>query len=323
MTVDRQRETEVETPTHRSIAARDGDGSQPRSVRSPHPVPPSSLIWKYYGDRRRVLLGPRAGTTENMYPQLGQAVSDHSVIFTNLMDRVRRSDLQIMDAIYGTNPAETGIKIRNFHKPLKGIVNDDSKYHGTAYKGLDPETFYWAHATFVDMTLAHVERFNRPLSLTEKERLFQESRSWFSLYGMDDSVQPTSYPEFQEYWDEVVRNELVGHTKVAQYTVGYITKGITRAFPAPPKLPAWLWHKVIAPPINTFYAFIGAGGLDDEMREKLGIAWSPGQARRYTIFCAALRAFGPLWERFAPLDWRYEKQAADAFRREGINPRTI
>lgn len=306
-----------------AIAARDRDGSLPRAAQNPRRLRPDSLLWKFYGDRRTVLLAGRAGTTENMYPQLGQAVSDHSVIFKDLFERLKRSNPPIMDSIYGVESEKAGLKIRNFHKSLKGVMSDGSKYDGTPYKGLDPETYYWAHATFLDMVFSYVERFIRPLSFAEKEQIFQESRDWYSLYGVDDSAQPETYLEFQAYWDRIVRDELIGHTKVAQYTVGYITKGITRALPRPQAIPPWLWSRIMAPSIDTFFAFLGAGGLDPVMREKLGITWTSAQDRRYRTFCAVLRAINPLWERLAPLEWRYQPQAVAAFRREGVDPRKI
>lgn len=258
-----------------------------------------------------------------MYPQLGQAVSDHSVIFRDLAERVRRSDLAILDVVYGVDPQKTALQIRGYHKRLTGVMTDGSKYEGTGYKALDPETFYWAHATFLDMMYTFVDRFIRRLSDAEREQLFQESRRWYSMYGVDDSVQPNNYDEFRQYWDRTVRDELVGHTKVARYTVGYVRKGITRAVTPPPSVPPWLWKRVMAPAIDTFYSFIGAGGLDPVMREKLDISWSRGQQRRYDAFCAAFRAVNPLWERVAPLGWRYVPQAVAAFRREGADPRRV
>jgi uncharacterized protein (DUF2236 family) len=303
--------------------ARDGDGSLGPAERVPRPLGPDSLLWKYFGDRRSALIVGRAGTTENMYPQLGQAVSDHSVIFTNLFARVQRSVPRIMEAVYGEAPTKTGLQIRNFHKPLTGTMSDGSKFHGQAYSGLDPETFYWAHATFLDSIFVTCERFIRPLSDDEKEQMFQESRDWYSLYGVDPTGTPATYDEFMQYWDRAVAEDLVGHTKVAQYTVGYITKGITRAFPRPQAIPKPLWDKLFAPMINTLAAFLGAGGLDDALRDKLGISWSAGQDRRYRRFCAAVRAIGPAWERLAPLKWRYAPEAVAGFQREGIDPRQI
>jgi len=307
------------------LRARDQDGSLQRSELSQRRLGSDSLVWKYFGDKRLNLLGGRAGTTENMHPQLGQAVSDYSVIFTNLLERVQRSVPPIMQTVYGPagDAEKTGLRIRNFHKPLKGTVAAESSlFHGTEYHGLDPETFYWAHATFLDMLYQGVERFIKPLSLAEKEQIFQESRDWYSMYGVDDSPQPQTYLEFQDYWDRIVADELVGDTKVAQYTVGYVTKGITRAFPTPKHIPNWAWNRLIAPPIDAFASFVGAGGLDPALREKLGIAWTKRQERRYTWFCAILRAARPIIDRL-PLKTHFDLEAVAAFKREEVHPRKI
>lgn len=44
----------------------------------PQPLGPDSLTWKYFGDWRGMLQGPFAGSMQNMHPQLGAAVKDHS-----------------------------------------------------------------------------------------------------------------------------------------------------------------------------------------------------------------------------------------------------
>jgi uncharacterized protein (DUF2236 family) len=43
----------------------------------PEPLGPGSLTWKYFGDWRG-MLGPWAGSMQNMHPQLGAAVEEHS-----------------------------------------------------------------------------------------------------------------------------------------------------------------------------------------------------------------------------------------------------
>jgi uncharacterized protein (DUF2236 family) len=312
------------SPEANGIVPRNRDGSLGPQERQQQRISPNSLVWKYYGDTRKLLLIGRFGTTENMYPQLGQAVSDHSIIFSNLFERVRRSGPPIARIIYGENPETTALQVRNYHKPLQGVVEaPSSKYHGTEYKALDPETFYWAHATFLDSTYTAIERFIKPLTLDEKEQLFQESRQWYSLYGVESVSQPETYLEFKEYWDRTVRDDLIGDTKVAQYTVGYIKKGLTRAFPEPKKIPKPVWNFILKPTIDNVAAFLGAGGLDAAMRDKLAIPWSRRQDVQYRAFCRVIRAVGPLWERFAPINWRYSPEAVEGFRREGIDPRSI
>ena len=48
---------------------------------SPVPLGPDSLTRRYFGDWRGMLQGPWAGSMQNMHPQPGDAVIDHSTFF--------------------------------------------------------------------------------------------------------------------------------------------------------------------------------------------------------------------------------------------------
>ena len=48
---------------------------------SPVPLGPDSLTGRYFGDWRGMLQGPWAGSMQNMHPQPGDAVIDHSTFF--------------------------------------------------------------------------------------------------------------------------------------------------------------------------------------------------------------------------------------------------
>ena len=46
------------------------------------PLGPQSLVWRYFGDNRMYLIGPRPAVLQNMLAELGQGVIDHSVFFS-------------------------------------------------------------------------------------------------------------------------------------------------------------------------------------------------------------------------------------------------
>ena len=118
-----------------------------------------SLIWKFYGDSRGILGFQRLAGTENCIEQLGQAVLDHSVIFDDFLGRARRTGPPVMKTVYSTEPQKWGRTVRDFHRDIKGTISDGSRYHA-----LNPELFYWAHATFVDQVLYITDTFIRRLS---------------------------------------------------------------------------------------------------------------------------------------------------------------
>ncbi|GAA4134219.1 oxygenase MpaB family protein [Actinomadura keratinilytica] len=270
------------------------------------PLGPDSLTWRYFGDTRLMLVGPRAAVLQNMLPALGQGVQDHSVFFAETFARLRRSVGPIMDTVYGgPRAAETGRRVRDYHRDVKGTMPDGSRYHA-----LDPETYYWAHATFVDHLMYGIDTFVRPLTDADRRRIYAESKTWFRMYGVSERAMPEDWEAFQAYWKRMM-DEVVEPHRTARYGVGYVTKGL----PAPRRVPRGLWRRV-SPPLDAVARFLTVGGLPPRARELLGLPWSAADERRYRRFAAAVRRMGPLWP-LLPEAVRYFPHARRAFARDG------
>jgi uncharacterized protein (DUF2236 family) len=289
-----------------SIDVPDDPDARPELVGAP--LGPGSLTWKYFGDNRVALLGPRPGVLENMLPELGQAVLEHSVFFDDPFARVRRSLPGIYGTVYAPDGDSAGTTVRDFHTGIKGTMPSGERYHA-----LHPETYYWAHATFVDIVLTATDRFIKKLTDADKEQIYAESVTWYRRYGVSDRPMPASYAEFAEYWERMVNEVLIPH-KTARYGVGYVTKG----YPLPPGMKPIVW-KVIAPIVNPVAAFITTGGLPARSREQLGLPWSDRKERTYLRFCAVVRAVDPIYRRL-PAAARYNKYALKGFAKAGVRP---
>ena len=165
---------------------------------------PDSLTWKYFGDLRTGMLGVWIGAIQNMYPELGAGVEDHSILLREPLQRVARSVFPIMGVVYdGDRAAETGAQIRGYHETIKGVDAAGRRYHA-----LNPETFYWAHATFFMLILKTAEYFCGGLAEAEKRQLFDEHVQWYRMYGMSMRPVPRTWEDFCEYWERTCRNEL-------------------------------------------------------------------------------------------------------------------
>ncbi|BCI79754.1 hypothetical protein MTY66_13790 [Mycolicibacterium sp. TY66] len=269
------------------------------------PLGPDSLVWKYFGDNRMYLIGPRPAVLQNMLAQLGQGVLDHSVFFADTSARIKRSLPPIFRTVYGTDDDNTGAQVRDFHREIKGDMPDGSRYHA-----LDPETYYWAHATFVEQVLYFADTFVKRLTDAEKEQIYLESKTWYRRYGVSDRPMPATYAEFEEYWDRMINEVAVPH-KTARYGVGYVTKG----FPAPKAVNPAVW-RVIAVVFNPVAAFLTTGGLPPRARDLLELPWSDRQERAYQLFAAAWRSkpVNWVWDRL-PMSVRYNSFAQKGYAR--------
>ena len=136
----------------------------------PQPLGPDSLTWKYFGDWRGMLQGPWAGSMQNMHPQLGAAVEEHSTFRREPWPRVLRSLYPIGGVVFdGDRAPTTGAEVRDYHTTIKGV---DAK--GRRYHALNPDVFYWAHSTFFVGTIHVAERFCGGITEDEKRQLFDE-----------------------------------------------------------------------------------------------------------------------------------------------------
>ncbi|MCV7118549.1 DUF2236 domain-containing protein [Mycobacterium nebraskense] len=259
---------------------------------------PESLIWKFYGDNRTQFFGfQRTAGVENCVEQLAQGVLDHSVVFSDTLGRAKRTAPPLMKTVYSD-------------ESIKGTISDGSRYHA-----LNPELFYWAHASFVDQVIYNTDTFIRRLSHAEKERIFNEGKVWYSLYGVSDRGQPQTYDEFLAYWDEMLER-FVPH-KTVLYGTGYIRKGI----PGPRWIPGPVW-RVLSAPLNAYTRLVLVGTMPPQMREVCDLKWNTKKEKRFQRFAAVMRALNPLINRL-PVGAIYTPWAAEAWRRSGVDPRRL
>lgn len=269
-----------------------------------------SLVWKFYGDTRGVLGFQRLAGTENCIEQLGKAVEDHSVIFSDFVGRARRSGPPIMRTVYSTEPHRWGRRVRDLHRDIKGTISDGSRYHA-----LNPELFYWAHATFVDQVLFITDTFIRRLSYDEKVQIFEESKVWYQLYGVSSRNQPQTYDEFVAYWESMLDQFVPTRTIV--YATGYLRQGV----PGPGWMPKPLW-RIASAPLNAFFQTVIVGTLPPQMREVCGLDWTATKQRRFDRFAAVMRFLNPAVNRL-PVRMLYLPWAVDGWRAMGVDPRPL
>jgi uncharacterized protein (DUF2236 family) len=276
------------------------------TARAAGPLGPDSLTWKYFGDLRTGMLGVWIGAIQNMYPDLGAGVEDHSILLREPLQRVARSAYPIMGVVYdGERAPHTGEQIKSYHKTIKGTDADGRRYHA-----LNPETFYWAHATFFMLIIKTAEYFCGGLTEAEKRRLFDEHVQWYRMYGMSMRPVPKSWEEFQEYWDRKCSDEL----EINRATLDIFTIRIPK--PRFVLMPTGIWDQIFKPIVGA-QRWIAAGLFDPAVREKAGMRWTPGDE-------VLLRVFGKLVELAfvaVPDEIRLHPRALAAYRRsEGRLP---
>ncbi len=268
------------------------------------PLGVHSLVWKYFGDWRTALMIPAAGIMQLMLPGLGAGVTQHSQFFEEPLERVLRSIPPILGVVYdGPEAATTAARVRDYHRDIKGADADGRRYHA-----LDPEVYFWAHATFIWSAMTMADIFDHRLSDAEKQQMYEEGKSWYRRYGLSDRPMPEDWYAFRAYFDRMCAHRLVV-TESAGWVVSRLDEPGTAA--RPPGVPEVVW-RLLGPAFMHQYRLIAAGTVPPVLRERLGLTWGPAERRRFRMRVALIRRLWPL----VPEPLRYQPRAWAGFVRE-------
>ncbi|MGX9294495.1 oxygenase MpaB family protein [Tsukamurella paurometabola] len=253
------------------------------SVTSAGVLSPDTLLWQYGCDSRMQLLRGYTGILQNMLPAIGTALVDHSAFFRDPFGRLARSTPQVIGSIYADDD-RLAHRIRDYHHHISGIDQ-----HGRRYHALNPDVFWWAHATFVERIIRTQDLFGTPFTNQQKDQIVQEGAIWWASYGLSDRPVIRDYPSFRNYWNTMLDNEL-GHNRTTTFATRTVRQ--TR-IPAPGPVPELLWRIVQSPAIDAML-WITTGALDPRCREILDLSWTERDARRFERFQEVVRNVHPL-----------------------------
>jgi uncharacterized protein (DUF2236 family) len=232
-----------------------------------------------------------------MLPGLGAGVTDHSNFFDDPFDRIFRSIPYIWGSIFAADDedgAARGRQIRDFHPEIKGV-----DHHGDRYHALDPDIFWWAHATFTwEFFRARELYWARPLRRAEQEQLYAETVTWYRRYGVSDRPVPATLDAFRARFDQICREQLE-LTPAVQWVLD------------PSSNPGARTEQVrlsgALAPLSGLANHLGSellrvmvyGVMPDVVRRRFGFPWSNGDRAAFVAVCGMLRAMGPAIDRGA------------------------
>lgn len=268
---------------------------------------PDSLLWQYAGDTRIAFLGGTIGLLQLMHPAIGAGVVEHSRFFEDPFDRVFRSLPAILGAVYDADADETGRWVRDQHTAIKGVDPQGRRYHA-----LDPETYWWAHATFQYMAEQVVDRFDdKRLSAEEREQLYREGLTWYRRYGVSDRAVPATRADFQQEWDRVC-TEVLETNAAVDFVLHMLDRPMRLELPRPlGVLNPVLRRGPVARALRVPVRVSTIGGLPPIVRERFGIRWTRNDQRQLDALELAVRKG---W-RLVPFSHRWQPRAQVAWKR--------
>lgn len=267
------------------------------------PPGPGSAMWRHALDWRLLLGSGRALLLQVAHPTVGAGVADYSDFRARPWQRLQRTVDSLMLQTYGGQRSLVEAeRLRELHKGFQGV-----DHHGHRYSALNPDAYWWVHATLFEGTLDVHANFGKPLPLGEQRRLYAEWRELGEVLGIKAHRMPASLDGFWEYFHDMVANHLEDNKSVQD-----VLSSLADPHPMKPPwpfLPDMAW-RVAGPLASKAMMTATAGTLPPLLRERLGLQWTAQDERRLAALSRAVRCGMPI----VPARFRYHPMALAAKR---------
>ncbi|MFF2554537.1 oxygenase MpaB family protein [Nocardia sp. NPDC058058] len=157
------------------------------------------LLRRQLGDRRFLLLLPRAVGLQILHPAIATALAEHAT--NRLWAHKKRAVTQMI--YMACADRDMSSVIRNAHEHVTGYDE-----HGDRYHALRPEVFLFQHATYVDALMTASATFGPRITEDARVQLYSECCDWYRSHGVSDRLLPGTWAEFTEYFDTACATHL-------------------------------------------------------------------------------------------------------------------
>jgi uncharacterized protein (DUF2236 family) len=224
---------------------------------------PDSSIWRIGRERVLLLGGPAALLLQVAHPLIAAGVADHSDFRHHPSKRLVATLDATLTISFGdrTQAEAAAARVAATHARVRGPLRTTVGPfpERTPYDAATPELALWVHATLVETGLDTYHRFVQPLSIEQRERYFEEARSFAALFGVGDDVMPASYRAFRRYVDSMRGDPSL--------TVGPEAKELASLILNPP-VPGPLR------PVSGLARLVAASLIPARLRAAFGLTWT-------------------------------------------------
>ncbi len=265
---------------------------------------PDSMMWQVNREAVLLLAGPRALLMQLAHPLVAAGVAAHSDFQSDPLRRLRRTLDAMLGIIYGdlAHARECAERVNRVHESVSGTLPTGTAAipAGTPYTAFDPALLFWVNATLIDSALTAYECFVRPLDVSERETMYQESKRMAPLLRLPASTLPASFEDFRSAITDLIEGPLLEPTPEARALADSVLH------PAVPLLPRAL---------ADVGSVVTLALLPATLRERYGFVWDRKRELAWRAARELVRRTLPLLPGFArtlPQARRAERTRSDS-----------
>jgi uncharacterized protein (DUF2236 family) len=255
---------------------------------------PNSVSWKVNRESAVFLGAGRAALLQLAHPWVATALDQHSNLLNDPLARFHDTFRVVFTMIFGTldQALAASRHLYHLHTRIRGELPESIAGYarGSRYEANEVNALVWVYATLIESALLAYETVLPPLSDSERESYYAESKTLAALFGIPPEALPTDWPSFEVWMRAMLASDALGVNALSRKMAHSILHGNGSWVPVPN------WYRALTA-ASMPERLRGEFSLVYGEREKRAVAraqsWLP---RIYKRLPAALRFVGPYQE---------------------------
>jgi uncharacterized protein (DUF2236 family) len=260
---------------------------------------PDSISWRINREAALFLGAGRAALLQLAHPWVAVALKQHSSLMNNPIARFHNTFRVVFTMIFGSSAQAFAASrsLYQLHTRIRGeLPSAVAGYaQGSHYEANSLPALRWVYATLVESAVLAYEYVQPPLTESEREGYYAESKVLAGLFGIPPEALPANWVSFKTYVDEMCASSALGVDTLSRSMAHSILSGAG----------SWIY-----PP--QWYRALTTAWMPARFREEFGLAFGAAEEqavdevrrwlpRVYRSLPSSMRFTGPYHEARARL----------------------
>lgn len=180
---------------------------------------PNSISWKINRESGVFLGAGRAALLQLAHPWVATAIAQHSTVLNQPIARFHNTFRIVFAMIFGSREQALAAArhLHALHTHIRGELPEPVGAWPRAahYEANDIAALRWVYTTLVESALLAYECV-LPLTPTERDQYYQESRTLAALFGIPASCLPENWAAFEAYSRDMLNSGALGVDSAAR-----------------------------------------------------------------------------------------------------------
>src|SRR5271163_297332 len=198
---------------------------------------PSSTSWKVNRESALFLGAGRAALLQLAHPWVAAALDRHSNLRADPLARFHNTFRVVFTMIFGTldQAVASSRYLYQLHTRIQGELPEAVAAYPRAsrYYANEVSALCWVYATLVDSALLAYEAVLPPLSPTEREAYYAESKTMAALFGIPPDALPVDWGGFEAYMQAMWASDALGVNALSRELAHGVMHGSGAWVPVP------------------------------------------------------------------------------------------